>query len=494
MSRESRIGVFVLVALAVMGYFVYRTSEIRAWLSGESKRSREVAIVLDDASGIRPGTSVEIAGVKIGEVDRIELDGDSALAMIRIPDDMQFREGAAASLRSKGVLGDRYLALNLGKGEPIATQDRLKGSSPPDLGQITASVNDLAKNMVEITNSLKASTLNEQGGNRFADIAANMERMTALLVEMLKENRANMRTSSSEIASLTTSLNQDVPVLVEQLTAFSKALRAMADANRSNLDEITTRMAALSRNFEETSVSFNAIAAKVNQGQGTIGKLINEPDTANKVNEVLDNVNASLVEVKSLLGKVNTIDLDLSARSEYLSEWETTKTYVGLRIQPNPDKYYMIEGVSLGDELLIPETKEVTETTYDPEGNVISTTVRTTVEEPKDFVFNGQLAYRVGPVFLRGGVLESEGGGGIDWYNKDGRMKLSLEAFDFSRKDLNPHGRFDFRYRVGDHINLNLGWDDLLETGRDSAVLGAGIRWKDDDLKLLFTQLGKFAK
>ncbi len=492
MSRESRIGVFVLIALAVMGYFVYRTSEIRAWFSGESKHPREVAVVLDDASGIRPGTSVEIAGVKIGEVDRIELEGESALAMIRIPEDMVFREGALATMRSKGVLGDRYLALNLGKGETLPEQTRIKGSAPPDLGQITSSVNELARNMVDITNSLKASALNDSGGNRFAEIAANMERVTAVLAEMLKENRADMRRSSNEIASLTSSLNRDVPVLVSQLTEFSKSLREMAEANRGNLNEISTRMAALSRNFEQTSVSFNAIAAKVNEGQGTIGKLINEPDTANKVNEVLDNVNASLVEVKNLIGKVNAVDIDLSARSEYLSEWETTKTYVGLKLQPNPDKYYLIEGVSLGDELLIPETKEVTETVYDADGNLVSTTVRSTVEEPKDFVFNGQLAYKVGPIFVRGGVLESEGGGGIDWYDKNGKVKVSFEAFDFSRKDLNPHGRFDFRYRVGDHINLNLGWDDLLESTRDSAAIGAGIRWKDDDLKLLFSQLGKF--
>lgn len=492
MSRESRIGVFVLIALAIMGYFVYRTSDIRAWLSGESKHMREVAVMLDDASGVRPGTSVEIAGVKIGEVDRIVLEGEVALAIIRIPEDMLFREGAIATMRSKGVLGDRYLALHLGKGTTLPEQGRIKGNAPPDLGQITSSVNELARNMVDITNSLKASALNDQGGNRFAEIAANMERVTAMLVEMLKENRANMRTSSNEIASLTSSLNRDVPVLVSQLTEFSKALREMAEANRGNLKEISTRMAALSRNFEETSVSFNAIAAKVNDGQGTIGKLINEPDTVNKVNEVLDNVNASLVEVKGMLGKVNAVDLDLSARSEYLSEWETTKTYVGLKLQPSPDKYYLIEGVSLGDELLTPETKEVTETTYDADGNLISTTVRSTVEEPKDFVFNGQLAYRVGPIFVRGGVLESEGGGGVDWYAKQGKLKISFEAFDFSRKDLNPHGRFDFRYRVGDHINFNLGWDDLLESTRDSAVIGAGIRWKDDDLKLLFGQLGKF--
>lgn len=492
MSRESKIGAFVLIALAVMAYFVYRTSDVKKWLSGEAGNEREVGVLLDDASGMREGTSVEIAGVKVGEVLRIELEGDKAVAMIRIPQDMLFKDGAMAEVRSKGVLGERYIALNLGIGNNLDTQDRLVGSAPPDLGEITATINDLAQNLVDITESLKASTLDEDGGNRVSQIAANMEKMTEVLVAILEENRRNMATSTSQVAALTTSLNRDVPLLVAELTEFSKALRAMAEGNRSDVDQTVDHVTALAKNFEDASASLTSIAAKVDNGTGTLGKLVNDSNTVEKVNEVLDNVNASVSEVKNLIGKATGLELDLIARSEWFTEYETTKNYFGMKIQPNADKFYLLEGVSLGDDLTVEKLNTITENTFDADGNLLTTTVRTTLEDPDDFLFNGQLAYRLGPLFVRGGIIESEGGGGIDYFAQEGRLKFSVEAFDFSRKDLGPHSRLDFRYNLGDNIYINAGWDDILESSRDSAVMGAGIRWRDEDLKILFTQLGRF--
>jgi len=492
MSRESKIGLFVLIGLAVMTYFVYRTSDLKKWFSGEAGNEREVGIQLDDASGMRQGTNVEIAGVKIGDVLRIELDGNKAIAVIRIPETMVFREGARAEVRSKGVLGERYIAVNLGHGEPLDDQAKMIGTAPPDLGAITATINELAQNLVDITESLKSSTIDGQGQNRVAQIAANMQQMSDLLVEIIKENRVGITTSTTNIATLTENLNRDIPALVNELAAFSRSLREMAEGNRGNIDETVTRVTELAKNFEDASASLVSIADKVDSGQGSIGKLVNDPATVDKVNEVLDNVNASVSEVKNLLGRANAIEMDLIARSEWFSEFETTKTYFGLKIQPNEDKYYLLEGVSIGDELTLAQTHTVTEETYDADGNLLTTTVRTNIEKPDDFLFNGQLAYRVGPVFLRGGIIESEGGGGIDYYTAGGRLKFSVEAFDFSRDDLSPHGRLDFKYNMTDNLHLNLGWDEWLESSREGAVFGAGIRWRDEDLKILFTQLGKF--
>jgi len=410
MNRESQIGVFVLLGLAVMAYFVYRTSDVKDWLSGDGRNHREVGLVLDDASGMRQGTSVEIAGVKVGEIERIELEGNRAVAILKMPGDMEFKDGTRAEIRSKGVLGERYIALHLGDGDTLADQNRLEGSAPPDLGAITSSINELAQNLVEITESLKASTFDESGGNRVAEIAENMERMSEVLVAMLEENRANMATSSNQIAQLTTSLNRDVPLLVAELTEFSRSLRAIAENNRGNIDETVTSVSQLAKNFEDASASLTSIAAKVDDGTGTIGKLINDPQTVEKVNSVLDNVNDSVAEVKNLLGRANDIELDLMARSEWFSEFETTKNYFGIRIQPSEDKYYLIEGVSIGDELNIEEVSTVTETTFDADGNLLTTTVRSSIKDPDDFVINGQLAYRLGPIFLRGGLIESEGG------------------------------------------------------------------------------------
>ena len=128
MNRESRIGLFVLLALAVMVFFILRTSDIGKLFRSEAK-TREVLVALEDASGMREQTSVEIAGVKVGKVLGVELQNGKPVARISLPADLVLRQGANAETKGKGILGDRFMALNPGSGVPLADQDHLSGSA-----------------------------------------------------------------------------------------------------------------------------------------------------------------------------------------------------------------------------------------------------------------------------------------------------------------------------------------------------------------------------
>ena len=495
MNREAKIGLFVLLAAATLVYFIMRTSDVQEAFFNNKAPKREVKLLLEDASGVRNDTAVRIAGVRVGKVLRVELEGSQAVAVIQVPEEMQFLEEAHAELQSQGVLGERYVSLYLGSGAVRGDQSTLNAKAPTSLDDLTNKINALTENLITITDNIKNSTQTDTGANRLETIAENFEKLTESLVALVQENRGNFKSTTSEIAVLSQTLNRDIPLLVQEMTTMVQNLRDMATGNRPNVDETMGNVAELSENMNRVSESLASIAKKVDEGDGTLGQLVNEGATVEKLNNLLDTANEGVAEVKKIVDRALETEIDLQFRAEYLPEHSASRIHFGLLIRPDDNKYYQVEGVGRDTDYLLPSVSEEREDVFDADGNLLTTTVRSRTEDPDDVVFNGILAYRFGDFYLKGGVFESEGGGGFDWFSDDERIKVSLTAFDFGRDNYdNPHGKLLFRYRYGRTILLHAGWDEFLESDLSSATIGGGIRWKDDDLKTLIATLGRFGR
>ena len=87
----------------------------------------------------------------------------------------------------------------------------------------------------------------------------------------------------------------------------------------------------------------------------------------------------------------------------------------------------------------------------------------------------------------KGGIIESTGGIGLDYYLFDDRPKLSLEAFDFD-PDRKPHLKGGADLTFFKYLYLTAGFDDFIsDEGRSSFFVGVGLRFEDDDIKYLLT-------
>lgn len=408
MTRETKIGFFVILAVGVMMYMVMRSSNITSLWQGGPKQQL-IDITMDDASGVREGTPIRIAGVKVGAVQSVRLDEGRAIARISLRSDIVLRQGAHAELRNQGVLGERYIALVVGRGETKASGE-IEAIVPPTLEDITTIISAIGEDLKVVTENFKLATVTSAGGNRIETIAANMERLTQILVLMFEENRTDVRQTSGQVAQLSGTLNREIPELLQQMGELVADLRAISGGNRDRIDTTMEQVAAIAKTMNATSQRFNSIATKVDEGQGTIGKLINDPTTVDNLNEVLIETKASLGEVRNLLGQINNLQFDLNFRSEYLTGPGAIKNYFGVRIVPDENKYYLIEAVTRGDKLLGAEIFQIETLTYDPNGNLLTRSTETRTESEDDLEITGQLAYRVGPVFLRGGLIEGEGG------------------------------------------------------------------------------------
>ncbi len=493
MNRESKIGIFVICAALVIGYFILRTEDDGTGGAFWKKQQTQlVDLVMADAAGLRAGTAVRVAGVRVGEVADLRLEDGKAVAVLKVQADLVLREGAAVSLQSQGVLGERYVALDLGDGEPLANARIEAEANSASLDSVTQIVQQIGEEMLVVVRHLKESSQTPDGGNRIDNIAAKMERLTELLVQTMEENKSHVDTTMTHVAGLSTDLRASIPELVAEMTALVSDMREFAGANRSNADVSMENVASLTQKLDETMTSLKSVASKVDNGQGMIGKLINDDETAVKLDTLLDQANSSLAEVKSYLGQINRIQLDLGFYADYLEKHQATSGAFQLRISPSENKYYMVEAYSREVDHLPLRIHTSTESTYDAEGNLLSTTVIEDPEEEDRFGLGAQLAYRFGDTFLRGGLIEGSAGGALDYMFLQDRGRVSFEAWDFNRADeTSPHAKLGVDYELGKGLRFRAGWDDALESSLSSLYVGMGVRWKDDDLKPLLGSLGK---
>jgi phospholipid/cholesterol/gamma-HCH transport system substrate-binding protein len=103
------------------------------------------------------------------------------------------------------------------------------------------------------------------------------------------------------------------------------------------------------------------------------------------------------------------------------------------------------------------------------------------------FLFNVQIGKRFKDLAIRGGIMESTGGAGLEYFFLNDKLRLSLDAFDFS-SDRRAHLKTGVEYQLFKHVYLSAGWDDFISNqGNSSPFAGISIRFEDDDLKYLLT-------
>lgn len=128
---EIVVGLFVIAGILCLGYLAVRLGKLEAF--GHS--GYVVHADFSSVAGLRRGDSVEIAGVNVGRVDSMRLVDERARLTLRIDPGVTLQEDVIASVRSRGLIGDKYVALSPGASDhTIPSGGRIRETeSPPDI-------------------------------------------------------------------------------------------------------------------------------------------------------------------------------------------------------------------------------------------------------------------------------------------------------------------------------------------------------------------------
>jgi phospholipid/cholesterol/gamma-HCH transport system substrate-binding protein len=112
---EFVVGLFTIFGTICFAYLAVNIAQMKFLRSS----SQQIRAEFSNVSGLKDGAPVEIAGVQVGEVSSIELRGTSAMLTLDIHNGVEIRNDDIASIRTKGIIGDRYVKIIPGNSDTL---------------------------------------------------------------------------------------------------------------------------------------------------------------------------------------------------------------------------------------------------------------------------------------------------------------------------------------------------------------------------------------
>lgn len=112
---ELAVGLFIIAGIICLGYLSIKLGKVE--IVGE--RGYEIYGIFSNVGGLKVGSSVEIAGVNVGRVKKIALDNYQANVVLHLPKDLKIQEDAIISVKTKGLIGEKFIEITPGGSEKI---------------------------------------------------------------------------------------------------------------------------------------------------------------------------------------------------------------------------------------------------------------------------------------------------------------------------------------------------------------------------------------
>jgi phospholipid/cholesterol/gamma-HCH transport system substrate-binding protein len=116
---ETAVGFFIIIGLLCLAYLSVKLGDVQ--LLGT--KEYPVKARFNNISGLKEGSEVEIAGVKVGKVSKISLKNYQAIVELMINPDVKIQDDSIASIRTQGIIGDKYIKISPGGSEDYIKPD-----------------------------------------------------------------------------------------------------------------------------------------------------------------------------------------------------------------------------------------------------------------------------------------------------------------------------------------------------------------------------------
>ncbi len=366
---EVRVGLLVLVSIAVLVFLILNASgDINPFSHKLHLKARFL-----DANGLREGSEVRLAGVRVGKVDKITLLPPSdvpnaprveALMLIQStidgqPANQRIRTDSTAQQGSPSLLGNEML-INItpgtALGQPVKDYNILPSSTSNTVNDFATSGTELAQRLSKLSDEISGIVKDVKEGKGTVGRLFSDEALYNNLNATIRETEDVMRQVRSGNGSAGRFLND--PALYNNANDIAIQLRAIAADLRAGrgsagkfltTDELYNRINSVAERFDRSVQQINEIVGEVNAGRGTFGKLVRDEQMYNDARaaiarfnttaERIDSVVAAAQRGEGTMGRLLTDD-SLYTNFNQLSS-ESVKLIYDFR--QNPKKYLTIK-------------------------------------------------------------------------------------------------------------------------------------------------------
>ena len=253
-------------------------------------------IIFKDAQGIDSGDEVRMLGKKVGYVRSTSIDGQNIICEVTINNDLSssIPIDSKIEITQQDIMGSKIITVFPGKdikkfinnGDVIAGKNAQVVSLTQDIGDFAKKIND---------------TFGIQQKQQIMNSIANIEIVIEELKEFINSNKDIIRQEDKD----------NLQVILANFTGVSEKLKTIIDNQEENIEIAMENISAFTLDLPELSNKINNLSEKltetienINQGEGTLSKLINEEKLYDDVLKFVDNANLLIVDAKDLIGDV----------------------------------------------------------------------------------------------------------------------------------------------------------------------------------------------
>lgn len=466
-----------------------------------------------DGSRLAVGSPVVIAGVRIGDITKLSIEGKLARVDMRLVDDIQLPVDSFATRRADSLFGDSYIEIIPGGQVAGAETARMLRSGEPianvqEGGSTDTVLRGIARAMPKLDNGLDTLHRFMVNGRKWVrgPLDTNLQAADHWIAGgHIQSPLATAESAMGRVESATTTgaeaLAKASPDIRSALTrwvdATTRAKTGIVDANAAVVTAMKDARDSLDR-LDPTVAQMAEVITAIDRGEGedwkgTLGRIVNDPSTADAIED------AAASGAEAVHG-FNRFKAWIGARVELNIFSQKMRFYATAEVRSRTDKLYLIEleRGPLGD---VPDDSlsEVTGTGEYVRRQVIRDKLR----------FTAQFGKVIGFMQIRGGLKDSTFGFGGDALLMSGRLRLSADIFGAYQPT--PRLKLSAALAVFRSIYVVAGVDDALNApgylpivtgssqvpddyakvryGRDYFV-GASLHFDDADLSTLLRVYG----
>ncbi len=436
MKREIKIGIFVTIALLIVATFIFVVGDLGVLFR---KPGYSIFVMYDTVTGLEKRAVVRMAGVKVGYVKDIKLKGRKAEVELIINFGVPIPVGSEATMASIGLLGEKHIEILPGEEEEfVKAGDTISGVPPvsfDQMGTTLLAIGDEFKGIAQIISEMIGG---EESRNNFRDTLENLASFAEELNEFLNTNKEEVRKGLQSSQQAVQTFEESVEHVSTNLDELISILKKAVEESREDIKINMESIKELIKNIEKSLKLLNESLEKINKGEGTLGKLIHQPDLYERAEGAMD-------DLENIINPISELTIMGGLSAEYYPNSDMLKGAFTLEIWPKGDRFVLSQIV------------------YDPWSEKL--------------LFSAQGGLRLGNFAPRLGIMESKIGAGIDYYVLKDRIRLSLEGLDFYRNQ-SPQIRFRARYSPFRYFYLLLGVDDFTLAANREVFFGLAVGFK----------------
>lgn len=485
MKPETAVGLFVLAALGIFFYLSFYIGAFRLRRGDYHTHT----LLFNDIAGLAKKADVTIAGVKVGWVDEISLVPEQQVHMrIMINAACILHADAYGVIRQEGLLGTKYLELN--PGNPLSailpngsmlTQPNI---ATPSLDHLLMSANTIATQINDLSSSY---TIKNHATPNLGEVitaigtaAQNLAACTQRIDTLIEHNQSMLENTLSNVNTIMQELKTHIPQLSATLNTLAEILRAQTLPC-----------------IQQTAENINRVAKAVDEGKGTIGKLLHDENVYDTMVNTVQSAQECIERVRNVGIMVDAFVEPMLGHFEH-HHFNDVKGYCNVWFFPHPNYFFLAGLVStLSGHVrryeterhwfdaatcceLIPNNMNLSNADQFKFANRTTKAIR----KFDSLLLNLQVGALFRTMGIRFGIFESALGLGIDIdipFTDTCHWLSTLEIFDFHGRnrfnDDRPHLVWLNRLFLTPNFYLTLGVDDFVSKHNKNAFIGAGLRF-----------------